>query len=115
MSPFPFPTDKCLVPRNRARSQRQCAVIIISQEAVERLSRACLRLPGEEVVPTSGHGKLTETFSRNLVGCSYVYPLDVPLARVLNLRVDAEQIVVVVTNDAYVVDPAAVPAIRVVK
>ena len=43
VSPFPFPTEKSLVPGNRTRGERERAIVIISQEAVEG-SRARLRL-----------------------------------------------------------------------
>ena len=50
--PFPFSTDEALVPRNRARRQRERAVVIIAQEVVGSTDTG-LRLPGEEVVPST--------------------------------------------------------------
>src|SRR5205823_3396746 len=91
MTPFPFPAQKRLVPGNRTWGQRQGAVVIISEEAVER-SCARLRLPREEVVVTTREGELAPTIRRDLIYRRGIHTLDVPLSGVTGSRVDAVQI-----------------------
>src|SRR3954463_12213999 len=87
MSPFPLAAEEALVPRNRTRSQRQGAVVVVAQEADER-SRARLRLPRKEVVVTTGERELAPTLGRQFVNRREIHTRNVAFARVAESGVD---------------------------
>src|SRR4051812_34040328 len=88
MSPFPFSAEETLVPGNRAGRERKNAVVVISQEVVER-SYAWLGFPGEEVIPPADKGELAKPFGQDLEDRGYVQALHVTFPGVAEGRINA--------------------------
>src|SRR3954469_14826790 len=99
VSPLPFATDETLVPRNRTRSQRLGAVVVVAQEAEELLARSRLCFPREEVVLASREGELAPTLGRDFVNRGRIDTLHKTRAGVLEVGIDRVQGAVRVTGD----------------
>src|SRR5687768_2231015 len=98
VSPIPFPTEEGLVEWNRTGREREGGAEVTEEVMVTR-RRVSLRLPGEEVVPTTREGELAPTFRRDLVNRCDIQALDEALTGVAEVSVDCFQSSVIETGD----------------